>query len=124
MWFKLKKIIFFFSRNIFLHKNELVLGDLGIAREVLTSYVASSAYRGTVNYLAPEVISRTVRLDSKIDIWSFGCTLYEMITLRKLFDGQDESEIEKKIANFEDNQLDLENVDQQFHEILKRYQFT
>ena len=38
---------------------------------------------GTNNYLAPE--ADELRRSNKIDIWSFGCIVYELFNLEKLF---------------------------------------
>ena len=45
-----------------------------------------------ISFAAPELILG-VDKDEKIDMWSIGCLLYEIITKEKLFDAQDEKEI-------------------------------
>jgi serine/threonine protein kinase len=72
------------SKNIFLDEIERVkLGDLGLARN-LQSMSSKPTFRGTIPYMSPEVIKEE-RVDFRTDIWSFGCLLYEMITLKPLF---------------------------------------
>ena len=41
---------------------------------------------GTCNYVAPEICDGKP-YDSKSDIWSLGCILYEMCAMEKMFDG-------------------------------------
>jgi eukaryotic-like serine/threonine-protein kinase len=63
------------------------LADMGIARllspEALT---ATLSVRGTALYIAPEQL-RGDRVDSRADLYSLGCVLFEMLTGRTPFEG-------------------------------------
>ena len=56
----------------------------------VNSYVVSRFYR------APEIILG-IKFDSKVDVWAFGCCLFEMVTGKILFDGRDNREMLRKI---------------------------
>jgi eukaryotic-like serine/threonine-protein kinase len=67
--------------NIFLSPDgHVTLLDLGFARqpEDATSFV-NRCVTGTMQYIAPEMITSALRPDIRSDIYSLGATLYEML---------------------------------------------
>ncbi|MEI7419720.1 MAG: protein kinase [Actinomycetes bacterium] len=65
--------------------------DFGLARE-LTANTDTGSLVGTVAYLAPEVIKRG-KTDTASDVYSFGILLFEMLTGKQPFSGDDAMQI-------------------------------
>ncbi|KAJ4490456.1 kinase-like domain-containing protein [Lentinula aciculospora] len=63
--------------NVFLDENNCVkLGDFGLSKALLQTNFANT-YVGTPYYMSPEVMQEKA-YDSKSDIWSLGCLIYEL----------------------------------------------
>jgi len=55
---------------------------------------------GTAAYMAPEQ-ARGRAIDRRADIWAFGCVLYEMLTGRRAFDGEDTADVLSRVLQRE-----------------------
>ena len=62
------------------------LGDFGIARVLNATQELAKTACGTPYYMSPEICDNKPYND-KSDVWSMGCVLQEMCTLRRTFDG-------------------------------------
>ena len=51
---------------------------------------------GTPLYVAPEVV-KGVNYDAKADVWSLGCTFYEILTFTPPFSGLSMSDLMEKV---------------------------
>ncbi|KAF0913989.1 hypothetical protein E2562_026372 [Oryza meyeriana var. granulata] len=66
--------------NILVHANGSVkLADFGLAKE-MTKFNALKSCKGTVYWMAPEVVNPKKTYGPEADIWSLGCTVLEMLT--------------------------------------------
>ena len=71
--------------NIFIAADEsLKLGDLGLGRYFATETIEAFSRVGTPLYMSPEVL-RSQGYDWKSDVWSLGCVIYELASLRSPF---------------------------------------
>ncbi|XP_076770002.1 serine/threonine-protein kinase Nek3 isoform X2 [Arvicanthis niloticus] len=73
------------SKNVFLtHNGRVKLGDFGSARLLSSPMAFACTYVGTPYYVPPE-IWENLPYNNKSDIWSLGCILYELCTLKHPF---------------------------------------
>ncbi|KAF5354292.1 hypothetical protein D9756_007362 [Leucocoprinus leucothites] len=85
--------------NVFLDENNHVkLGDFGLSKALPQSSFANT-YVGTPYYMSPEVMQEKA-YDSKSDIWSLGCLIYELCALKPPFhEAKTHSELNMCIRN-------------------------
>lgn len=84
------------------------IGDLGLARKFndqLQSLYAGDKVVVTIWYRSPELILGARHYTPAVDMWSIGCILGEMISLRPLFKGEEAKMDSKKHMPFQENQL-------------------
>ncbi|KAH3816660.1 hypothetical protein DPMN_118180 [Dreissena polymorpha] len=76
------------TKNIFLKENLSVkLGDLGIAKVLDLNQSKADTFIGTPSYMSPELFMGK-SYNHKTDIWGLGCCVYEMMTLKRAFQGR------------------------------------
>jgi eukaryotic-like serine/threonine-protein kinase len=71
---------------------------------------------GTAAYMSPEQ-ARGRAVDKRTDIWAYGVVLYEILTGKRLFTGEDVTEI---LASVVKDQPDLTQVPARFRQLLAR----
>jgi len=80
---------------------KLWVSDFGLARIVgQVDLTLSGVVLGTLRYMSPEQAFGTrAVVDHRTDIYSLGATLYELITLHPVFEGDDRLELLRRIAD-------------------------
>jgi NIMA (never in mitosis gene a)-related kinase len=82
------------SANVFLKEGQIKLGDLNVSKVVKMGLAYTQT--GTPYYASPEVWSDKP-YEYKSDIWSMGCVLYEICSLKPPFKGNNLEELYKNV---------------------------
>ncbi|CAG5114726.1 unnamed protein product [Candidula unifasciata] len=106
------------TRNIFIQNNKMKLGDFGISRILMGTTDMASTFTGTPYYMSPEVLKHE-GYNSKSDIWSIGCIMYELCTLEHAFSGQGLMHIMYKIVDKDPPELPSK-YSNELNEIIKK----
>eukprot|EP00668_Euglena_longa_P001627 GGOE01001921.1.p1 GENE.GGOE01001921.1~~GGOE01001921.1.p1 ORF type:complete len:887 (+),score=274.16 GGOE01001921.1:122-2782(+) len=86
------------GQNIFLTSTNVVkLGDFGISTILMNTNAQARTMCGTPYYFSPELCQNRP-YNNKSDIWSLGCILYELATLKHAFEGQNMKGLLQKIV--------------------------
>ena len=84
--------------NVFLSNDGSVkLGDFGLARAI-SSHTQTGSVVGTVAYLSPELVLRG-QADERTDIYSLGVMIFEMLTGKQPYQGEQAVQIAYQHAN-------------------------
>lgn len=94
------------------YDGKVKLTDFGIAKaasrhveETMTGII-----KGKIAYMSPEQASGKFDLDGKSDIFAVGIILYELLSGRKLFEGDSEFEILQKVVNVCPEIINIDDV--------------
>ncbi|HEX9737409.1 MAG TPA: serine/threonine-protein kinase, partial [Thermoanaerobaculia bacterium] len=84
--------------NIIITHDHLVkITDFGIARLEQSNLTVAGQLLGTPNYMAPEQIQGRA-VDARSDIFSLGVLLYELLTRKKPFQGENLTQVSHRIV--------------------------
>jgi eukaryotic-like serine/threonine-protein kinase len=83
-------------RNLMIDdRRQVRLLDFGLAKSLGEGSISMSGeITGTAHYMSPEqTLAKRVEVDHRADIWALGVILYELLTLRRPFDGKNLQQI-------------------------------
>ena len=80
------------AANLFLcsHLRRVKIGDLGVARTLGATHSMAQTMVGTPYYMSPELVEGQP-YNVKSDVWAAGCLLYELMTLKHPFTGNNQA---------------------------------
>jgi serine/threonine-protein kinase len=81
-------------------RGQLWVTDFGLAQlQTSEGPTLTGDLLGTLRYMSPEqALAQRVLVDQRTDVYSLGATLYELLTLRPVFLGEDRQELLRQIA--------------------------
>ena len=70
--------------------NRVKIADFGLSRQINNKLTAGPDTRGTVEYVAPEMIVQGTCFDERIDLWAIGIILHKLLLGEFPFDSNDD----------------------------------
>ena len=80
------------------HKGTVKLTDFGLAKDWEQQSGMLRSFAGTVVYSCPEIV-QNMPYTNKADIWSLGCVIYELMSLKPAFLAKNPLTLAKKIVD-------------------------
>jgi serine/threonine protein kinase len=94
--------------NVFLLEDGTVkLLDFGIAKLTTSTLTRQGDVLGSASYMSPEQVAGSDSVDGRADVWSAGVVLYELLSGRKPFEGENPTNVIVKILKEEPPPIDL-----------------
>ena len=104
--------------NIFIDKDKIIkIGGFNFSILLNNNVEYTNEFIGSNNYLAPEVI-KGYKYNNKVDIWAFGCIIFELLTLNICFESKGLYEIINKIINKPHGKIDINQYSHKWQNII------
>ena len=105
--------------NIYLMSDDTIkLGDFGVAKELKEKSDMAQTVIGTPYSMSPELCN-SLPYSYASDIWGLGCVLYELLTLKKPFEGKNVYDLVLKIVQQEPDYTLLERYNPELQNLVK-----
>ena len=102
-------------------KYELKIGDFGLVVKITQDKEGIKDICGTYSYMAPEIYKNNEKGYSfEVDIWAVGIIIYQLLTGKLIFNGENKDEIEKKILSFQPEYLDVSGLSDVAADLIKQ----
>ena len=98
-------------------EQNIKIADFGLAKELGTAKMAQTNV-GTPYYMSPELVNEK-NYNEKTDIWSLGCLIYELASLRPPFEASNQVALAMKINGGKYSRIPLKYSDALF-EVIRR----
>ena len=103
--------------NIIVSDNyKIKIVDFGVSRKTSKNSTMTK-YIGTSYYMAPELI-KGENYNNKVDIWSFGCVIYELLSLKLCFYDENLFSLYDKIVNKNYEYLNLNGYNPKWKDLI------
>lgn len=87
-------------------QSDIKITDFDLSKELLIG--ESETLIGTPLYSAPEIL-RPGKHDYRVDVWSLGCMMYELLTARPFFDVRDHHQLIARQLRIKERGVEFEN---------------
>ena len=98
------------NSNIFVENETAKVGDFGLTEIFNDENFVLSNHLKYMAYTSPEVIESYTKKQTKSDVWSLGCCIYEVIKLEPLFDYRKTKMVnhfKENIMTFDEKSLEI-----------------
>lgn len=76
----------------------LKISDFGLTKPKQDKFSTGTHLQGTISFMAPEMLTRDKTFDSRIEAWSLGIILYQMLIGKLPFNTKDQKKLARKIV--------------------------
>ena len=83
-------------------RGNLKVADFGLAKGISQSLNMHNSFLGTLAYSCPQIVQNE-QYNQKADIWSLGCIIFEIMSLKPPFSGNNPLFLAKTIVSGEQN---------------------